>query len=93
MNICLQFPESMRSLNVVCIWVIDFHFFSTIGVKKVCPLSLILFGLWIDELEEIVAKFIKEEGIEKVSIGNVVIMLLLYAYDVVPFANMMHILS
>ena len=59
-----------------------FDFFtSTIGVKQRCPLSPTLFGLCFDELEEIVAKFVKEEYIEEV-----VIMLLLYA-DVVFFAN------
>ena len=34
-----------------------------------------------------VAKFVKEEGVEEVVIGNVVIMLLLYADEVVVFAN------
>ena len=34
-----------------------------------------------------VAKFAKEEGVEEVAIGNVVIMLLLYASDVVLFGN------
>ena len=34
-----------------------------------------------------VAKFVKEEGVEEVVIGNVVIMLLLYADDVVLLAN------
>ena len=34
-----------------------------------------------------VAKFVKEEGVDKVVIGNVVIMLLLYADDVVLFAH------
>ena len=60
---------------------------STIGVKQGCPLSPTLFGLCIDELEEMVAKFVKEECVKEVSIGNVVIMLLLYADDVVFFAN------
>ena len=32
-------------------------------------------------------KFVKEECVEEVSTGNVVIMLLLYANDVVLFAN------
>ena len=50
-------------------------FNSTIGVKKECPLSPTLFGLCIDELEEMVAKFVKEEGVEEVAIENVVIML------------------
>ena len=34
-----------------------------------------------------VAKFVKEECVKEVSIGNVVIMLLLYADDVVLLAN------
>ena len=34
-----------------------------------------------------VTKFVKEECVEEVSIGNVVIMLLLYVDDVVLFAN------
>ena len=46
-----------------------------------------LFGLCIDELEEMITKFVKEECVEEVVIGNDVIMLLLYADDVVLFAN------
>ena len=38
-------------------------------------------------LEEMVTKFVKEECVEEVVIGNVVIMLLLYADDVVLLAN------
>ena len=45
------------------------------------------FGLCIDELVEVVSKFVKEENIEEVAIDNVVIMLLLYADDVVLLAN------
>ena len=37
--------------------------------------------LHIDELEQMVAKFVKEDDIEKVIVTNVVIMLLLYAND------------
>ena len=66
--------------------LLDF-FKSTIGVKQGCPLSPILFGLCIDELEEMVTKFAKEECVQEVVIGNVVTMLLLYADDVVFFAN------
>ena len=40
-------------------------FNSTIGVKQGCPLSLTLFGLCIDEFEEIVVKFVKEECVEE----------------------------
>ena len=40
-------------------------FNSTIGVKQGCSPSPTLFGLWIDELEEMVAKFVKEECVEE----------------------------
>ena len=61
----------------------------TIGVKQGCALSLTLFGLYIDELEDMVAEFVKEECVEEVAIGNVVIMLLLYENNVVLFANIL----
>ncbi|MCO5548233.1 hypothetical protein L7F22_001690 [Adiantum nelumboides] len=62
-------------------------FTSTIGVKQGCPLSPTLFGLLIDELEHMVLEFMQQEGIEEVMIGNAVIMLLLYADDVVLLAH------
>ena len=62
-------------------------FSSTIGVKQGCPLSPTLFGLLIDELEKMVLDSMQDEGIKKVLIGNVVIMLLLYADDVVLLAH------
>ena len=67
----------------------DFIFFfsSTIVVKQRHPLTPTIFGLCIDELEQMIFKFSKEEGIEEVIIKNLVIMLLLYADDVVLFAN------
>ena len=40
-------------------------FNSTIGVKQKCPRSLALFALYIDELEQTITKFVKEEGIKK----------------------------
>ena len=43
-------------------------FNSTIGVKQGCLLSSTLFGLCIDKLEEMVAKFVKEECVEEVVI-------------------------
>ena len=55
-------------------------FDNTIGVKQGCTLSQTLFGLCIDELEEMVTKFAKEEVVEEVAIENDVIMLLLYAF-------------
>ena len=39
-------------------------FNSTIGFKQECPLSPTLFGLCIDELEEMVVKFVKEECVK-----------------------------
>ncbi|RYA37888.1 reverse transcriptase domain-containing protein, partial [Enterobacter cloacae complex sp. 2DZ2F2B] len=62
-------------------------FVSTIGVKQGCPLSPTLFGLCIDQLEQMVLDFIQEEGIEEFTICNAVIMLLLYADDVVLLAH------
>lgn len=62
-------------------------FASTIGVKQGCPLSPTLFGLLIDELERMILVSMQEEGIEEVVIGNAVIMLLLYADDVVLMAH------
>ena len=44
-------------------------FSSTIGVKEGCPFSQTQFGLCLDELEEIVAKFVNEESVEEVAIG------------------------
>ena len=60
---------------------------STIGVKQGCPLSPTLFGLLIDELESMIREATSQEGIHEVTIGNAVIMLLLYADDVVLMAH------
>jgi len=62
-------------------------FASTIGVKQGCPLSPTLFGLCIDQLEQMVLEFMQQEYIEEVTICNVVIMLLLFADDVVLLAH------
>ena len=52
------------------------YFNSTIGVKQRRPLSPTLSGLCIDKLKKMATTFVKEECVEKVAIGNVVIMLL-----------------
>ena len=46
-----------------------------------------LLGFCIDQLEQMVNGFVKQESINKVIIGNIVIMFLLYKDDVVLFAN------
>ena len=45
------------------------------------------FGACINELEQIVAKFVKEESIDEVFIKNVIIMLLLYTNIIVLFGE------
>ena len=63
----------------------DMHVINSLslsGVKQGCPLSPTIFSLCVDELEQMIVKFVKEEGIEEVAIQNVVIMCLLYVDDV-----------
>ena len=62
-------------------------FTCTIGLKKGCPISTIIFGTCIDELEQMVAKVVNKKSIEEVGIGIVVIMLLLWGDGVVSSAN------
>ena len=62
-------------------------FNNIIGVKQSYPLSPTLFGVCIDELEQIVVKFVNDESIEEVVIENVVIILLLYTNDIVLFGD------
>ena len=62
-------------------------FASTNGVKQGCLLLPTLFGLLIDELEPMVLESMQEECIKEVLIGNLVILLLLYADEVVLLAH------
>ena len=56
------------------------------GVKQGCPLSPTLFGLCIDKLEEVVNRVAREEGLDAPKLMQQVILLLLYADDVVIFS-------
>ncbi|MCO5600466.1 hypothetical protein L7F22_054579 [Adiantum nelumboides] len=64
----------------------EVRFMSTMGVKQGCPLSPILFGLCIDQLEEIVQKYVGEEE-DRLTIGALTVLILMYADDVVLLAN------
>ena len=61
-------------------------FRSDIGVKQGCPLSLTLFGLYIDKLEE----WLNLQGGDGVWLGEFVIKLLLYAGDIVLISKSAH---
>ena len=52
------------------------------GVNQGCPLSLTLFGLCINKLEEIVNKAAKEKGLDGQEFIQEFIFLLLYVEDV-----------
>ena len=56
------------------------------GVKQGCPLSPTLFGLCIDKLEELVNRVAKEEKLDAPKLMHQVILLLLYADDVLLFS-------
>ena len=59
------------------------NFFSSdIKIKQGCPLSPTLFGLCIDELEEMVQYFVANKGINCPTIAQATILLLMYANDV-----------
>ena len=55
-------------------------------VKQGCPISPILFGLCIDKLKEVVNRIAREDGLDAPEIMQQVILLLLYADNVVIFS-------
>lgn len=60
-------------------------FLATIGLKQGCPLSPLLFGLYIDDLEKELAAA-AAEGLDFVHLNNVVVYCLLYADDLALMA-------
>ena len=56
------------------------------GVRQGCPLSPILFSLCIDNLEEVVDRVAREEGLDAPKLMQQVILLLLYANDMIIFS-------
>lgn len=61
----------------------QYDFFSRdIGVKQGCPFSPTLFGLCIGQLEDLAQQFTQIEGINTPTIGQIVILLLIYADNV-----------
>ena len=59
---------------------------SNMGVKQDCPLSPTLFGLCIDQLEEVITQSMGEE-VDMPKIGTITLLLLIYADDVVLFSH------
>ena len=62
------------------------RFTSTIGVKQGCPLSPTLFGIYIDEITD----FIAREGGTGVVLGDTQVRILLYADDIVLLSESEH---
>ena len=58
-------------------------FVSNMGVKQGCPLSPTLFGLYINELEEVITKQSTRGEVDGSSIGIYTLTILLYADDVI----------
>ena len=57
------------------------------GVKQSCPLSATLFGLYIDELEELTTKYTESKEIEGPTIGMCTLLILLYADGVIMMTH------
>ena len=55
----------------------------TIVFKKVCPLSLTLFGIYINKVEE----YLETAGYKGIELTGIIITLLLYADDIVLLAR------
>ena len=58
-------------------------FTSNMGVKQGCPLCPTLFGIYIDELEELIQEYITYGGIDGPSFGLYTVLILLYADNVI----------
>ena len=63
-------------------------FTSNMGVKHGCPLSPTLFGLYIDEFEELITEYAKSEEIDGPTVGMYTLLVLLYADDVILMSHM-----
>ena len=61
-------------------------FESNMGVKQGCPLSPTLFGICIDQLEELINEFATKQGLQGPQLGLWTVLLLLYANDVALLA-------
>ena len=62
-------------------------FVSNMGVKQGCPLSPTLFGIYIEELEELILEYLKKERTDGPSIGIYTVLILLYEDDLILMAH------